>query len=660
MLPNGNGAMPLYPADTFFRQHERNCTMRNKKMMGLAYSILALGMMAQPILAAEINVGSNSSASLNLYNTAASASNSGSQQLGAVNFFGNDAASTQTLYSSIQGCQDATSGSLKLITVQNGTPQTTVQVAPGQLNVAGNVQATGTVSGNGSGLTNLNASNMSSGTVPLDRIPNSLQGKTATHALSADTATSCSLALTTVTFPNAVTALSALTDVSLSSLTTNQSLSWNGARWTNQTIVGQKGDTGATGPQGPKGDTGATGAQGVKGDTGATGATGATGPQGPQGVAGATGAQGEKGATGAQGVKGDTGAAGATGATGPQGLQGAAGADLTPLPSFAGNAGKVLSVASDETTATWKTASASNTAVYSTSGTLAAGASVTLAHAADPDLTREAKFFKVTNPYGCLYRLDQTATYGYYYDKTGQTTNAPGNYEMPAGSDPFGKSGHIPYYSESTGYYYTINSNSLSMGSGDFTMDFWFKLYATPSGNRGVFRMAPYGTARSSSTPYLYVTSARKLVVYGASAAMITGTTALSTSQWYHIALVRHSGVLSLYINGTPESATYSTTATMAAAGACFGADLSATTSACMSWCEFRAIAGTAAWTSSFTPPTAEYTTPSNIYAPISEDSVAVEYKDGTLTNSANTTNTTFTNNTSASIPYYAQVKVSN
>ena len=37
---------------------------------------------------------------------------------------------------------------------------------------------------------------------------------------------------------------------------------------------GDKGDTGATGPQGPKGDTGATGPEGPKGDTGATGPAG--------------------------------------------------------------------------------------------------------------------------------------------------------------------------------------------------------------------------------------------------------------------------------------------------------------------------------------------------------------------------------------------------
>ena len=112
---------------------------------------------------------------------------------------------------------------------------------------------------------------------------------------------------------------------------------------------GEKGDTGAAGPQGqagPKGDKGETGATGPKGDpgeqgpqgqagpkgekgeTGATGPKGDPGEQGPQGETGPQGTPGEKGDkgdTGAQGPKGDpgeTGPKGETGATGPAGPTG--------------------------------------------------------------------------------------------------------------------------------------------------------------------------------------------------------------------------------------------------------------------------------------------------------------------------------------------------
>ena len=54
-------------------------------------------------------------------------------------------------------------------------------------------------------------------------------------------------------------------------------------------LVGPKGDTGATGPKGDKGDTGATGPVGPQGPAGENGA------QGPQGPAGEAGPQGQRG-----------------------------------------------------------------------------------------------------------------------------------------------------------------------------------------------------------------------------------------------------------------------------------------------------------------------------------------------------------------------------
>ena len=69
-------------------------------------------------------------------------------------------------------------------------------------------------------------------------------------------------------------------------------------------LKGEKGDTGATGPQGPKGDTGATGPQGPKGDTGATGPQGLKGDTGPQGPKGDPGKQGDPGKDGYSPVRG--------------------------------------------------------------------------------------------------------------------------------------------------------------------------------------------------------------------------------------------------------------------------------------------------------------------------------------------------------------------
>lgn len=86
-------------------------------------------------------------------------------------------------------------------------------------------------------------------------------------------------------------------------------------------LKGEKGDTGAPGPQGVPGE------QGPQGETGPQGPQGETGPAGPQGKTGPAGPQGE---TGPQGPQGKTGPAGQDGAPGKDGSPGKDGTDGAP------------------------------------------------------------------------------------------------------------------------------------------------------------------------------------------------------------------------------------------------------------------------------------------------------------------------------------------
>ena len=91
-------------------------------------------------------------------------------------------------------------------------------------------------------------------------------------------------------------------------------------------LVGPKGDTGATGEAGPKGQTGSTGEKGATGATGRSAyeiavANGFTGTEAEW----LASLKGEKGDTGSQGPKGDTGSTGATGSKGDTGETGATG-----------------------------------------------------------------------------------------------------------------------------------------------------------------------------------------------------------------------------------------------------------------------------------------------------------------------------------------------
>lgn len=94
---------------------------------------------------------------------------------------------------------------------------------------------------------------------------------------------------------------------------------------TGMAAVASKTITLPAGPQGEKGETGAAGPQGEQGPQGETGAAGPQGEQGPQGE------KGETGATGPQGEKGDTGAAGADGHTPVKGTDYYTAADKTEM-----------------------------------------------------------------------------------------------------------------------------------------------------------------------------------------------------------------------------------------------------------------------------------------------------------------------------------------
>lgn len=93
-----------------------------------------------------------------------------------------------------------------------------------------------------------------------------------------------------------------------------------GATWENlialADLKGEKGDTGAPGPQGVPGE------QGPQGETGPAGPQGKTGPQGPQGKTGPAGPQGKTGPAGQDGAPGKDGSPGKDGTNGAPGQDG--------------------------------------------------------------------------------------------------------------------------------------------------------------------------------------------------------------------------------------------------------------------------------------------------------------------------------------------------
>lgn len=98
-----------------------------------------------------------------------------------------------------------------------------------------------------------------------------------------------------------------------------------------------------------------------------------------------------------------------------------------------------------------------------------------------------------------------------------------------------------------------------------------------------------------------------------AAAGTVTSSTAVTTGQWYHIAAVRSSSTITLYLNGVSVgTSTYSSSQTSSSSFIKVGADRGATALTTGYISNLRVVNGTAVYTTAFTPPTAPLTAIAN------------------------------------------------
>jgi hypothetical protein len=94
-------------------------------------------------------------------------------------------------------------------------------------------------------------------------------------------------------------------------------------------------------------------------------------------------------------------------------------------------------------------------------------------------------------------------------------------------------------------YLQTTSSLNASFGTGDFTVEAW--IFKTVSQNGGIIDARPSATpvawafyCDASNYPYFY------------DGTSYTSSIAVSLNTWTHVALVRASGILRIYVNGVP------------------------------------------------------------------------------------------------------------
>ena len=155
----------------------------------------------------------------------------------------------------------------------------------------------------------------------------------------------------------------------------------------------------------------------------------------------------------------------------------------------------------------------------------------------------------------------------------------------------------------------TQSSSNLQLGSGNYTIEYWMK--ATNFDSTGnVFDNRDAGVNNSIITNTN--TSGQHRLWYPGGY-RITSTTTMSANSWYHIAIVRNSGVVKMYIDGVAESQTWSTTTNFTGQTVTLGTEVDGASSPFHGYISnVRIVVGTAVYTSNGTAPTSISTAVAN------------------------------------------------
>ena len=172
---------------------------------------------------------------------------------------------------------------------------------------------------------------------------------------------------------------------------------------------------------------------------------------------------------------------------------------------------------------------------------------------------------------------------------------------------PFSQTGWSGYFNGSGDTITAPSNSAFAFGTGDFTFETWaYSLDVTGSSLRGIFDNRTSST--STAGTLLRENSGGFLVVINNST--LFSTSGKITNTWQHLALVKASGVITLYVNGVSAGSASSATSltdtncrisgfvdTQASPYGYFGYISNA-----------RVTKGTAVYTGNFTPPTAPLT----------------------------------------------------
>jgi hypothetical protein len=189
-----------------------------------------------------------------------------------------------------------------------------------------------------------------------------------------------------------------------------------------------------------------------------------------------------------------------------------------------------------------------------------------------------------------------------------------GNAQVDTAQSKFG--GASLYNDGSGDYIEVVNSNSFSLGTGNFTIELWWRATSRAGSYPPIItnfndsysadEWGLFDRHNSYSTKFMF--DCYNIVNTGP---ILVSTTSVSNATWYHLAIVRNGTTFTLYVNGTSE-ATYTSSASVDSGnyknlflGAVNGNYSNGHTD------EIR-ISNSARYTSNFTPSTSPFTNDDN------------------------------------------------
>uniref|UniRef100_A0A6M3KFW8 Putative baseplate wedge initiator n=1 Tax=viral metagenome TaxID=1070528 RepID=A0A6M3KFW8_9ZZZZ len=202
-----------------------------------------------------------------------------------------------------------------------------------------------------------------------------------------------------------------------------------------------------------------------------------------------------------------------------------------------------------------------------------------------------------------MLHMDGTDASTTFTDEIGKTVTPVGNVQIDTAQKKFGTASGL---FDGTGDYLSLaDSDDWKVGTGDFTVDFWIR-YNDKTGNQQYFA---YITSSPFNLRLSLELGGTTISVYTNGTNRLTPTWSPSDGTQYHIALVRYSGTITLYIDGVALSSVADTQDISTGDAFYIGYRGDPADQRYFNgWIdEFRFSKGIARWTADFTPPTAAY-----------------------------------------------------